>query len=108
MLAKNKISTLEMAREDDIESRLTAVENDIGTTSWWIRGIPNDVRDVAEIVSKNHNMKLSDFIAEAILMYVEQLDSENGTGNDVNDGVACALLKCVGRIEALEKRLKSI
>jgi len=107
MLAENKISALATISRDDTENRLN-VGLDKGTTSWWIRGMPIDVRDAAERAAKKQGMKISDFLVEAILEHVERLEAAIDTGIGIDDGIAVALQEYVARMEALENRLATV
>lgn len=111
MLAKNKISASETIRENDMKNRMHVAEDSKDAiSSWWIKGVSNQVREAAEAAAKKQDMKLSDFLAEAIFAYAEHLeaaiDSETEDHDtEDHDDVARALQECVARIEALEKRL---
>ncbi len=56
MLPENNIGALGTTSKDDLENRLTAVGDGKGTTSSRIRGVPNDVRDVAKVVAKKRDL----------------------------------------------------
>ena len=105
MLAEKNISVFETTRDFGSEEPLTVVANDKGTTSWRIRKFPKDVRDLAELTAKNRGMKLADFLAEAIAMYGDHLDSERGAEADDGQDVGKALQDYATRIAALEERL---
>jgi len=108
MLAKDKIGDLEKTGRGDMENRLNVVGAGKGTTSWWIRGMPIGVRDVAEAVAKEQGMTLSDFLAEAILEHAGRLETAIDTVTSIDNCIAGALQEYVSRIEALENRLATV
>ena len=105
MSAENNISALETTNRDGIANRQRRPGKGRGTTFWWIRGIPVHVRDAAEVIAKKRDMKVSDFLAEAILSHVRRLEAASDTGTGFQDNLAGALPEYLARIEALENRL---
>ena len=89
--------------------RLGQDGGDGGTTSWWIRGIPAEVRAVAEAAARKWNMGIGDFVSEAILDHVARLesaqDAEVGRGAGHEKALVRALEDYRARLDALEKRL---
>ena len=106
MLAKNRISTRETIREIDMKDRMrVAGDSKDAISSWWIKGVSKQVREVADAAAKKQNMKHSDFLAEAILAYAEHLETVINCETESHEDTAQALQDCVARIEALENRL---
>lgn len=112
MSANDEFGASEAPGEGEVRERLQRLGHDGGdggTTSWWIRSIPADIRAVAEAAAKKWNMRISDFLSEAILDHVARLETAESAEADRGAGHEADLVKALedyrARLEALESRL---
>lgn len=105
MLAKNKISDVETGQTESVDEVPDSVQTGKSTTSWRIRGIETSVRDAAKEAAKIQDVKLSDFVTDAILQHIERLEN---TEENAESDMTHSLTVCIARIEALENRLAQL
>ena len=96
------MSALETGQTDTEEGAPDGPQSGKSTTSWRIRGIETHVRDAAKEAAKNQDMRLSDFVADAILQHIERIATAD---ENTSDDAGPSLAQCIARIEALETRL---